>query len=606
VRLLASPAGEAPPSSRHSFSSKNLKLLPKSVEVWRDLGPKSPARQAPEEIGSELFRALISGEIQRRWDTNLEQVRQEGKGLRLRLRLGDVPGLEEWPWELLYDPTHQQFLSLFRDTTVVRYLDNPTRPGFEAIQPPIRVLVVIANPVESSAIDGEREWKLLNQALSRLVEDGKVLIERLEPPSLPALEQAMKRPWHVVHFVGHGRFDGEEGRLLLEDGSGRQREVTGKTLRVLLESQEQLRLVVLNACSGAKTSPENAFAGVAQSLVGAGLPAVVAMRCRVSDRAALVFAERFYQALAGELPVDVSLSEARRGMHAGGEDLEWSTPVLYMRSPDGRIFDFMASPTVAGPRWPHRRGLLAAALGTAAAVGGAYWASTFPLRSSDPDCPSPPGLDMALVKIQPGRFAMGKNGTPVEITRPFCLGRFEVTQLQWKKIMGTPPRQKKEGDDFPVGNVSWEDAKAFLARLGSRDFAPLYRLPTEAQWEYAARAGTSNRFSFGEDSLELRHYGNCSKAGEPTPVGSFRKNPWGLYDMYGNVSEWVEDWAGPLPIEPAIDPVGPKTGLQKIRRGGSFDYGTHCDSVFRLGSAPDQRAPGYGFRIVRQPVRPAR
>src|SRR4029077_8639997 len=195
-------------------------------------------------------------------------------------------------------------------------------------------------------------------------------------------------------------------------------EVTGERLKVQLGRQKDLRLVVLNSCVGAKTSSEDVFAGVAQCLVRAGVPAVVAMRSRISDRAALAFAERFYEALARALPVDGALGEARRAMHADGEGLEWSTPVLYMRS-EGRIFRVKLWLT-----------LLVAVLGSAALGGGAYWVSTMPDLSSDPACPSPPGIDIPFVRIEPGRFAMGTKGRSVEITHPFCLGKLEVTQRQ--------------------------------------------------------------------------------------------------------------------------------------------------------------------------------
>jgi formylglycine-generating enzyme required for sulfatase activity len=578
-----------------------------AVEVWRDLGQKTPALKTPEEIGSELFRAVIAGEIQRLWDTSLSQTRSKGLGLRLRLRLGEVPGLEEWPWELLYDRSHGQFLALSQDISIVRYLGNPTQPSGEKIRPPLNVLVIIANPADCSRINGEGEWELLNRDLGRLVEDGAVLLNRLQTPTLPALEQAMNQSWNVIHFVGHGQFKLGQGSLLLENASGRRQEVTGQKLRVLLEGQKELRLVVLNACVGARTSSENPFAGVAQSLVRLGLPAVVAMRSRVSDRAALAFAGRFYKSLVEALPVDTALSETRRAMHAGSEDLEWSTPVLYMRS-GGIVIDSAEEkePTPPGPRVrpkpPLWRVVLAATLG-AAALGGGYWLSTLPDRSSDPACPSPKSLEMPFVKIKPGQFLMGPKGKPVKITKPFCLGRFEVTQGEWKKIMGTLPKQKEEGQDLPVGNVSWNDARGFLDLLNSNDPAAHYRLTTEAQWEYAARAGTSGRFSFGGDKWKLRLYGNCSKAGYPTRVGKFWKNPWGLYDMYGNVSEWVADWDGPLTEEPAVDPLGPSTGKEKIRRGGSFEYGARCDSTFRTGTVPDRQNEAYGVRVVRDPVK---
>ncbi len=580
MRLLHAPAGESPVDTQHSFEEKDLKV------VWRDLRPQGAVRERPEEIGSELFRALISGDIRRQWDKSLSTVSSQGLGLRILLRLGAAPELENWPWELLYD---RQFLALSGETSVVRYLENPSPLRPKKIALPLKILVVVANPADCEPIDGEGEWSRLSRALKPLSDGGKVRIVRLTPPTLPALEKAMSRSWHIVHFVGHGRFEEGEGSLILEDGEGGQQEVPGERLKVLLERQKDLRLVVLNSCVGAKTSNENILGGVAQSLASAGVPAVLAMRSRVSDRAALAFAERFYEALSQDLPIDGALGEARRAIYAETRDLEWSTPVLYMRAP---------VPIDTRRPW---RVLLAAILGAMLLGSGGYWLSTLPDLSSDPACPSPPGLDMPFVRIKPGRFAMGVKGRQVEITKPYCLGKFEVTQGEWKKIMGPPLRQAKEGDKLPVGNVSWNDAEAFLTRLNAKEPAAHYRLPTEAQWELAARAGTSGKYSFGEDFSELRMYGNCSKTGRPTRVGSFQRNPWGLYDMYGNVSEWVEDWEGPLPDEPARDPTGPAKGTDKIRRGGSYTYSLHCDSSYRTGSKPDHRKVDTGFRIVRDP-----
>lgn len=592
VKLLRAPEGEAPPGSEHFFSDKDLKSLHGSGGAWRDLSSQASARTKSEEIGSELFHALISQDIRRQWDKSLSTVRSKGMGLRLLLRLGSVPELEGWPWELLYDRSHGGFLSLSGETAVVRYLESPkpTLPETEKSALPLKILVVIANPADCDRIDGEGEWDRLNRALKRLVADGKVRIERLHPPTLPALEKAMSRSWNIVHFVGHGQFEEGEGRLVLEDEEGRRQEVPGRALRVLLERQKDLRLAVLNSCVGAKTSPDDVFAGVAQSLVRAGVPAVVAMRSRISDRAALAFAERFYEALAKDLPIEGALAEARWAMHGNGEDLEWSTPLLYMRAPV----------SIGTKRlWRLR---LAAVLGAVLLGSGGYWLSTMPDLSSDSSCPSPPGLDISFVKIEPGQFSMGTKGRQVKITHPYCLGKFEVTQGQWKQIMGSPPQQAKEGDGLPVGNVSWIDAEAFLSRLVAKEPAAHYRLPTNAQWEFAARAGTSGRFSFGEDSSELRNHGNCSKMGQPTLVGAFRANPWGLYDMYGNVDEWVEDWYGPLPDEAAVDPTGPAAGTEKIRRGGSFKYSARCNSTFQSPTKPDHRSSDTGFRIVRDPT----
>jgi formylglycine-generating enzyme required for sulfatase activity len=258
---------------------------------------------------------------------------------------------------------------------------------------------------------------------------------------------------------------------------------------------------------------------------------------------------------------------------------------------------------VAIPPQRHWRQIVAAVLSAVALSAGGYWLSTMPNWSSDLSCPSPPGFDIPMVKIEPGRFSMGAKGHIVEITRPYCLGKFELTQGLWKSILGFLPHQAQDGNDLPVGNVSWNDAEMFISRLAAKDPAAHFRLPTNAQWEYAARAGTSGRYSFGESFSDLELYGNCRKAGHLTPVGHFLANPWGLYDMYGNVSEWVGDWAGTLPDEPTRDPAGPATGTEKIRRGGSFTYSSRCNSTFQVNSKPDRHNEDTGFRIVRDPVR---
>ncbi|HEY9419841.1 MAG TPA: formylglycine-generating enzyme family protein [Thermoanaerobaculia bacterium] len=249
----------------------------------------------------------------------------------------------------------------------------------------------------------------------------------------------------------------------------------------------------------------------------------------------------------------------------------------------------------------------AAAVGIIAGgvLGSAYWASTRPDTSSHPDCPAPPGLGMSFVKIEPGKFMMGSgsNQRAVTITKPFCMSRFEITQEQWQKITDSLPSQRKEGKDFPVGNVSWYDVQKFLVLLNRRYSGARYRLPTEAQWEYAARAGSSGNFHFEGEFDALPKYANCNRSREPAHVGSYRANPWGLYDMYGNISEWVADWWAPLPDGAVTDPTGPAIGSKKVRRGGSFDYGARCNSTFRIDMKPNIENDTVGFRVVRDPMK---
>ena len=163
-------------------------------------------------------------------------------------------------------------------------------------------------------------------------------------------------------------------------------------------------------------------------------------------------------------------------------------------------------------------------------------------------------IDMEFVLIQPGEFDMGSPANEigrgndegpvhhVKISEAFYLGKYEVTQKQWHEVMGNNPLYFK-GDDLPVERVSWDDVQDFIKKLNEKEGTNKYRLPTEAEWEYAARAGTTTRYSFGDDDSKLGEYAWYSEnSGHKThPFGKKVANPWGLYDVHGNVWEWVQD-----------------------------------------------------------------
>jgi formylglycine-generating enzyme required for sulfatase activity len=217
-------------------------------------------------------------------------------------------------------------------------------------------------------------------------------------------------------------------------------------------------------------------------------------------------------------------------------------------------------------------------------------------------------IGMKLVRIDPGKFVMGsEEGDPderpvreVTITRPLLMGVCEVTREQYAKVMGIDLSSEEDGD-LPVDSVSWDDAKAFCKRLSAMEKAE-YRLPTEAEWEYACRAGTKTVFYWG-DSFDTSYFWCGYNAGSgPRRVGQAKPNPWGLYDMSGNVWEWCEDWYAEDAYAAADrrDPRGPATGSRRVLRGGSW-YGTpeDCRSANRLGYDPDSRVYTIGFRICR-------
>jgi hypothetical protein len=211
-----------------------------------------------------------------------------------------------------------------------------------AVSAPISVLVMISSPSDFPQLDVDAEWNRINLALGNLSRRGLVSLTRLSNASLASLQQPLRQgQHHIFHFVGHSGFDeqSQDGALVLEDADGRGRLVTGQDLGVMLSGHHSLRLVVLNSCEGARGSVSDPFSGIAQSLVRQSIPAVIAMQFEISDLAAITFAQELYAAIADGYPVDTAVSESRRAIFASGNDVEWATPVLYMRSPDGRLFE---------------------------------------------------------------------------------------------------------------------------------------------------------------------------------------------------------------------------------------------------------------------------
>jgi hypothetical protein len=296
---------------------------------------------SPEQMGDELFRTVFQGELLKAFQGCLAKA-QSGPGLRIRLRLNDVPHLADLPWEYLHHAEGRGFLALSGRTPVIRYLELSQGLSTLLVEPPLRVLAVIATPRGYRELaEADEEWRRLGAALEPLVKSGRIEVERLERPTSAALEARLRtgHPVHVLHFVGHGGFSElrGEGVLVFEDEDGNGAPVGGPSLAYLLQDHPSLRLAVLNACNGARSSHEDTFAGTAQVLVQHGVPAVIAMRSEVTDETACSFAEKFYRGLAAGLPVDACIGEVRRAL-AAERNPEWGTPVLYLRATDGRLF----------------------------------------------------------------------------------------------------------------------------------------------------------------------------------------------------------------------------------------------------------------------------
>ena len=236
------------------------------------------------------------------------------------------------------------------------------------------------------------------------------------------------------------------------------------------------------------------------------------------------------------------------------------------------------------------------------------------------------GLNMRMVYVEGGSFTMGctseqggdcgNDESPNRHTtvNSFYIGMLEVTQSQWEKVMGTSVYQQRDkanpswpmrgtGADYPMYYVSWEEAKEFCARL-SRQTGKTYRLPTEAEWEYAARGGNRSegtKYSGGWSVDDVAWYDGNSNSSTHV-CGTKRANALGVYDMSGNVYEWCEDWYGPYLSYDTNNPRGASSGQARVLRGGSWiNYASDCRVAFRDGGTPDARSYGIGFRVVLVP-----
>jgi formylglycine-generating enzyme required for sulfatase activity len=226
------------------------------------------------------------------------------------------------------------------------------------------------------------------------------------------------------------------------------------------------------------------------------------------------------------------------------------------------------------------------------------------------------GIKLELVLIPAGEFMMGSPDSDkfadsqekpqhrVRITKPFYLGKYLVTQEQWEAVVGNNPSHFK-GPKNPVEYISWDDCQKFLKRLNDKMGGGKFQLPTEAQWEYACRAGSTTRYCFGDDEKQLGEYAwyIANADGKTHPVGEKKPNAWGLFDMHGNVWEWCQDWYGGYGTEAVTDPTGLATGSFRVFRSGSWPYpAKYCRSAYRYVYEPGIHSYRLGFRVSHVPV----
>ena len=359
VSVIQSPAGEASaPLQLHSDDPAFQQAL-QALEGLRGTsrGTRTPrATERPpalvavevselktaQEVGRALFDALFTSEVRSCYRSSLAAAREQGKHLRLRLRV-EAPELAVLPWEFLYDETEGDQITLLRETPLTRYLEMGRPAETLTIQPPIRILGMIASPNDLPTLDAAQERRWMVEAIDHLLESRQVELVWVEGQTWRDLNHAMQAgEWHIFHFIGHGGFDPAlgEGRIaLVDETSGGSNFLSATQLGRLFAAHPSLRLAVVNACEGARASEHSVFSSTGAVLARRGIPAVVSMQYAITDRAAIEFSRTFYDGLARGLPVDGAVQEARLAISlALGGSTEWGTPVLYMRTPDGTLF----------------------------------------------------------------------------------------------------------------------------------------------------------------------------------------------------------------------------------------------------------------------------
>lgn len=359
VRVLQSPAGEGRAPLQLDIDRDALDdLLPdltRQAGQQRDAGTGSreivrrygTPQYDPREVGAALFRGIFSGQTGQLFERSLGGLAtDQNRGLRIKLKLnGDDPRiahLAALPWELIRRSETDDFFGLDRRTPLVRYLDVPRPRPRIPLPSVLRVLVVAAAPKELDALKLSDELQQLRKEWKTY---RRVEVDVIEHASLTQVREALsEKDFHVLHFMGHGGFDRQsgEGVLYFESTGGGAVPVSGRSLAVKLKGHPTLGLVFLNACNSGRTSAlgdAQPFAGVATALVYGGMPAVLAMQFPISDSAAIRFSQTFYRHLAAGVSVDGAVTEGRQAIHTDDpKNVEWATPVLFIRTADSRVF----------------------------------------------------------------------------------------------------------------------------------------------------------------------------------------------------------------------------------------------------------------------------
>lgn len=382
VRILESPFDRPRERFKPPFELGGLNdRLDRLDELMLETGQSADRKQLAEDIGQEIFKAVFPGKIGITFGKSmaaLDATRADGKndGLRIRFSFGEflsasrsstskaqqdavlyqskVIGL---PFELICDPETKLFPNRAPQTPVVRYLDLSRHIAPLATPPPVKVLAVFSSPKDMPSIDLERQKKTLVSVAGN-PEVLKIFL--LKSANLSALNRELDRhkeagePFHVLHYLGHGGFGSDgEGVLYFENGERNRHPISGRELAMHLSGYSELRLAMLATCKGARMGREEGqhpFSGAASALIAGGFPAAVAMQFPISVDAATAFISAFYRKVAAGKTVEEAVTDGRREIAASEPgSFEWATPVLFLRTRDGKILDLQESKKKAGP-----------------------------------------------------------------------------------------------------------------------------------------------------------------------------------------------------------------------------------------------------------------
>lgn len=613
VSLINSPVGVAQETMHFPYDGqelqRQLRQLRLAVRHAGTDGTSKPKRI--QQFGRQLFTSLIQGEIDTLYRASWDEALDQRLRVRIKLHIQSLE-LSAVPWDFLFDDSLGEYVSLSRETPIVRYLEmpQPVEPLTGANH--LKILGVIASPEDLPSVDVAIEKETLERSVADLRIDGLVELHWLPQAGWNEFQQVLAQdPWHVLHFVGHaipGRSPAES-QLAFNSDSSRAHYVPAGQLARALAAQPSMRLVMLDTPNGSQGDRVGLSAYVASTLVNEGIPAVVAMQYDRSESAALAMDRTFYGALSKGEPVDTALASARSSFHSAfGRSAEWGSPALFSRAPGGVLFDF-----------DHRQ----APVITAGQNTGRIVRVNRPSRFWRLPFGEPVWLDIGA-----GEFWMGWGKTKttngpehrLEIGQ-FRIAQTPITNAQYQLFVQAtgwqPPFHWSKNDylegsaDLPVTQISWSDALAYCQWL-SRAIGKLVTLPSEAEWEKSARGHLDHRlYPWGDRvGVEPADRDGPNSRGL-TEVGLYPEtaSPYGVLDMSGNIWEWTRTLWGQSQAGPDFGyPYLPDDGrerleadqkLWRVLRGGSFQS---CDemrtTVYRGGPAILAAGEWWGFRIV--------